>query len=188
MKFILNTAIDPHFCTVFDEKSAQVFHKEWRDRRRDGAELFEFLKQQDVSSFTFLGGITGPGGFSSLRIGTGVLNVLAFTTGLPVHAVRADGLQKALLSDRECAVILNSFGDGVWIQEGAELIRKTAFEASALFSSTPVCVSWLPPEKQKLFQNPVFIEMENAPKTLLQLLQETKEQDSFMPDYEVPPV
>lgn len=188
MKFILNTAVDPHFCTLFDDEGKRVSYHQWQDRRRDGKELWEFLNKQNSSNFTFLGGISGPGGFSSLRAGAGVINALAFTTGLPIHSVRADFLQKALLKDERGAVVLNSFGDGVWMQEGKELTRKPAAEAGESFAQNPVCISWIPIEKQAFFKNPVSVDMEKAPEILLRLLETTKEQSMFVPDYEVPAV
>ncbi len=188
MKFILNTAIDPHFCALFDEKNVRIFYHEWNDRRRDGKELWEFLKNQDVSTFTFLGGVSGPGGFSSLRAGAGVLNSLAFTTNLSIHSLRADFLQKALLKEEAVEVVLNSFGDGVWIQNGTELIRKKGEDVQQYFSHKPVCVSWLPEEKQKIFSNPFFINMDNAPEFLLSLLEKEPGHPQFITDYEVPPV
>ena len=187
MKFILNTSIDPHFCALFDENGERLFYHEWEDRRQDGQELWGFLRQYDVSKFTFLGGVSGPGGFSSLRVGAGVLNSLAFATGLGIHSLRADFWQKVLLSGKG-EVVLNSFGDGVWIQKGKELDRKSVEVASSGFSNKSVCVSWLPAEKAGCFQNPFLIDMKNAPEELLHLLETEDAHSQFITDYEVPAV
>lgn len=187
MKFILNTAIDPHFCALFSEEGVRLFYHEWENRRDDGQELWNFLAQHDVSTFTFLGGVSGPGGFSSLRVGAGVLNSLAFSTGLNVHSLRADFWQEALLSEKG-EVLLNSFGDGVWSRSGKDLVRRELAEAREMFQETPVCVSWLSPEKEAVFAHPVFIDMKKAPEILLKSLSEVDAHPQCITDYEVPPV
>ena len=187
MKFILNTAIDSHFCALFDEEGIRITYHEWENRRHDGKELWEFLKNYDVSDITFLGGVSGPGGFSSLRAGAGVLNALAFTTGLPVHSLRADFWQKTLLQGKG-EVVLNSFGDGVWVEKDSILHRYSVREAGDLFSKEPACVSWLPVEKQKAFSSPIFLDMKQAPEVLLQLLETVKPHAQCVTEYEVPPV
>ncbi len=187
MKFILNTAVDPHFCALFDETGRRLFYCEWEDRRRDGKELWDFLQDHDVSEFTFLGGVSGPGGFSSLRVGAGILNSLAFTTGLPIHSLRADFWQEALLKG-EGKMVLNSFGDGVWVRSGNELDRKSIAEAGSLFANNSVCVSWLPEGKQKAFSNPILVDMNEAPEVLLKLLETVDSHPQFVTNYEVPPV
>ncbi len=187
MKFILNTAVDPHFCALFDENNVRINYHEWENRRHDGKELWEFLQKYNVSRFTFLGGVSGPGGFSSLRAGAGVLNSLAFTTGLPVHSLRADFWQEALLSETE-SVILNSFGDGVWIKKNSVLCRYSVEEAGKLFAEKTVCVSWLPKGKQEVFSNPMFLDMTQALEVLLKCLEQTKPYTQCVTEYEVPPV
>ena len=105
-----------------------------------------------------------------------------------IHSLRADFLQAALLEDKKTKVVLNSFGNGVWIQEQENLTRKTAEEAGKEFSTIPVCVSWLPEEKQEPFENPVLVDMKKAPEVLLRLLQSTDAHPQFITDYEVPAV
>ncbi len=187
VKFILNTAIDPHFCALFDEAGIRIDYHEWENRRHDGKELWEFLKNHDVSKFIFLGGVSGPGGFSSLRAGAGVLNSLAFATGLSVHSLRADFWQEALLQGKG-EVILNSFGDGVWVRKNSILHRHSVEEAGKLFIQTPVCVSWLPKEKQEMFSHPIFIDMKQAPEVLLTFLEAVEPHTQCVTEYEVPPV
>ncbi len=188
MKFILNTAVDPHFCTLFTKDGKRFAHHEWTNRRRDGVELWIFLNNYTVSEFTFLGGISGPGGFSSLRAGAGVLNALSFATRLPIYSVRADKVQRALLPDSEVEVVLNSFGEGVWIQEGSELVRKEMQEVHQLFAHKRACTSWLPFEKESAFPHSVSVDTKTIPEVLLRLLEVSEPQKVFVPDYEVPAV
>ena len=187
MKFILNTAVDPHFCALFNVSGKRLAYHEWENRRDDGSEIWQFLQDYTVSEITFLGGVSGPGGFSSLRAGASILNALAFATYLPVASLRADFWQEALLSGTG-EVLLNSFGDGVWIRSGNDLVRKSGKEASELFYEDSVCVSWVPEEKAQRFQNPVFVDMKNAPEVLLSLLEKEATHPQFITDYEVPPV
>lgn len=187
MKFILNTAVDPHFCVLFDTDGVRIAYHTWENQRDDGRELWTFLKQYTISEITFLGGVSGPGGFSSLRVGAGVLNSLAFSLQLPVHSLRADHWQKDLLKGIG-EVILNSFGDGVWIRSENNLVRKSVVEASEVFCDSPVCVNWLPEEKVKQFSCPVFVDMKNAPEVLLHLLERTDSHPQCVTEYEVPPV
>jgi hypothetical protein len=187
VKFILNTAVDPHFCALFDEKGGRLLYHEWENRRDDGTELWEFLKSHDISNITFLGGVSGPGNFSSLRVGAGVLNSLAFSTALPVHSLRADYWQEELL-DGEGEVVLNSFGDSVWVRSEHELDRKTPEEANLSFSGKSACVSWLSEEKAFYFHNKIAIDMSQSPEVLLHLLQKSEPHSQFITDYEVPPI
>ncbi|MCF7917979.1 hypothetical protein K9L27_03205 [Candidatus Gracilibacteria bacterium] len=203
MKFILNTAVDPHFCALFDENNELIERREWTNRRMDGREVFEFLNkfhlgfkkiQNPGLSFTFLGGVAGPGGFSSLRAGAGVLNALSFSYKLPVHQVRADRwIQEFLRTQGENAqaFVLNSFSDGVFISEGenpnAPLQRVDVNEAVQRFSE-PVFVGLLPIEKQKKFSKSLDIPFENTELALLTVLEKTNPQEIFLPDYEFPPV
>lgn len=187
MKFILNTAVDLHFCALFDEAGKRLFFHKWEDCRQDGQELWEFLQQHDVSKFTFLGGVSGPGGFSSLRVGAGVLNSLAFSLQLPVHSVRADFWQESLLKETG-EVILNSFGDGVWVRRGKDLVRKSAKDAGSDFLKISACISWLPEGKAQQFENPILVEMKNAPEVLLQLLETVDAHPQCVTEYEVPAI
>ena len=187
MKFILNTAVDPHFCSLFDVSGKRLAYHEWKNRRDDGKEIWQFLQHYTVSEITFLGGVSGPGGFSSLRAGASILNALAFVTHLSVASIRADFWQEALLSGKG-KIVLNSFGDGVWIQSGKDLVRKSIEQVRKQFRDTPVCVNWLPGEKAEQFQNPVFVDMKNAPEVLMSLLEKEVTHPQFITDYEVPPV
>ena len=188
MKFILNTAVDPHFCALFDSAGKLIECHKWTNRRRDGAETFDFLESHKAEDLkiNFCGGVAGPGGFSSLRAGAGILNALAFAKKIPVHQVRADRWIAEFLGSKD--FVLNSFGDGVWVLESGELIRMPVGGAAEKFSDTPIFVGLLPPEKRGKFKKTLDVSLERAEKVLLEVLEKTQPQEIFHPDYEFPPV
>lgn len=199
MKFILNTAVDPHFCALFDESGNLIERREWTNRRRDGAEIFEFLntylinpgvKNSKTPGLSFIGGVTGPGGFSSLRAGAGVLNALSVAHKLPIHQVRSDIWIGAFLAEHNQnpeAFVLNSFSEGVFIPEKGELVRMDATQAVQKIK-TPILTALLPEAKQNLFLQKIDIPFEKTETTLLAVLQKASPQEMFLPDYEFPPV
>ncbi len=206
MKFILNTAVDPHFCALFDEQGKLIKQQEWTNRRRDGQEVYEFLqnrvrtpnKKSSNSEITFCGGATGPGGFSSLRAGGGILNALAFSNKIAVHQVRADIWIKEFLKNSITRVpknrtrvenfLLNSFSDGVFYREGEELVRVNVEEAVKKFVDQEVWVELLPKEKKEKFTKQSKIPFNNKEEVLLKVLENSQGKEQFEPDYEFPPV
>ena len=99
MKFILNTAIDPHFCFFVDEENNIVDLHIWENRRLDGKEVFEFLEKypKEREEINFIGGVSGPGGFSSLRVGAGIINAIATAKNIETRSIRADQWIASLL-------------------------------------------------------------------------------------------
>lgn len=194
MKFVINTAIDPHFCAIFDDRDKLVKKKTWDFRPKDGVEVFEFLKKWKLAemNLSFLGGVSGPGGFSSLRTAAGILNALGYAKKLPVHKVRADKLIAAFLSkvDEKCAndFVLNSFSDGVFCSKpDGSLVRVNVEDAAAQFEDRPVFVSLLPDDKQRYFKKKLKIESElqqDLTSVLLEVLKVTPAEDVFVPEYE----
>lgn len=183
MKFILNTAIDPHFCAIFDESDKLLEMRTWVDRRQDGVEVWDFLQKYDVTQIDWCGGIAGPGGFSSLRAAAGVLNVISFAQKIPVHTVRADAVLQEVLG--EVPFVLNSFGDAVWLP-GDELQRVALGEVC----EKKYWVGALPETKAAAFKNQTDVPgwQEKMPEALFIALQKTEPQDTFHADYEFPPV
>ncbi|MCF7905917.1 hypothetical protein K9L63_01870 [Candidatus Gracilibacteria bacterium] len=193
MKFILNTAVDPHFCALFDENGNLIERCEWTNRRRDGQEVFCFLQKHtigDAVPLTFLGGVAGPGGFSSLRAGAGILNALSFAFLLPVYQVQADKWIQAFLGSNN--FVLNSFSDGVFfpVTETApsRLQRITVDEAVKKFTKKKLWVELLPEEKKEKFKNQRPKPFEHSEQALLRVLEASEPRKEFMPDYEFPPV
>ena len=89
MLFVLNTSLDPHFCALFDKDQNLIDQVSWEDRKQDGRSVFEFLEKHP-EKLSFIGGISGPGGFSSLRAASSILQALALKYDLPIHQIRAD--------------------------------------------------------------------------------------------------
>ncbi len=193
MKFILNVSVDLHFCALFDADGNLVEKRSWAVKKRDGEEVFEFLQKHDVygMNLTFLGGVSGPGGFTSLRVGAGILNALAVAKKMPVHQVRADVWISAFLklySEDELAFCLNSFSDGVFHSDSKKLQRITTEEASIKFQDQKMFVAILPENKRELFKNKIDLSFDNAEIVLLDVLKKSASQKLFMPDYEFPAV
>jgi hypothetical protein len=194
VKFILNTAIDPHFCVLFDEDNNLLHRQEWTHRRRDGIEIFEFLEthlpSENAELLSFIGGVSGPGGFSSLRAGAGVLNALAFAHKIPIHHVRADIWIRSFLAEHgqnENAFVLNSFSEGVFVPQKDKLIRMNVSQA-ALEIQYPVFDALLPESKRSFFPQKINISFQNSEHSLLRSLLNCSPSESFLPDYEFPPV
>jgi tRNA A37 threonylcarbamoyladenosine modification protein TsaB len=195
VQFILNTAIDPHFCALFDDESSLIEIKSWITRHQDSEETWSFFKKHnfDSHSFSLIGGISGPGGFSSLRVAAGILNALGLAKNQSIYQVRADAWISSILKENKEnpeAFCLNSFGDGVFYREERtkKLIRATAKKESQKWQNTPCFVGLLSPEKQTLFPQKIEIDLKNQELLLLKILQKTKPQENFISEYEVPPV
>ncbi len=188
MKFIVNTALDPHFCVLFDEGQTLVERHTWTERKQDGKEIFDFLSKHNMAERTLslVGGISGPGGFSSLRAGAGIINSIAVAKDLPTYQIRADKWVSALVGSDD--FLLNSFSDGVFYRENNDLIRVTVEEAAQKFSNKEIFVGFLPPEKQAFFSRQLNISLENQEHILLELLSQQTPQKVFISDYEFPPV
>jgi hypothetical protein len=181
VKFILNTAVDPHFCAMFSADNEILKFHSWTDRRADGHEVFDFLKNFDAKKITFAGGVAGPGGFSSLRAAAGILNAIAFAAEIPVHQIRADHWISAFLGHEN--FLLNSFGSAVWKIKNGEIFRTEISELPKKEFFTKL----LPPEKSEKISS-IPGDSSGSEKTLLSVLEKTKPQDGFHPDYEFPPV
>lgn len=200
MQFLLNTAVDPHFCALFDEHGQLFQYQEWTDRKQDGREIFAFLEkiqskktspQDSQDFFTFLGGVSGPGGFSSLRAGSGILNALSFASRNSVYQVRADKWIRAFLDDRgyrETPFVLNSFSSGVFLCDQGKLLRMPVSEAAQKYENTEIFVGMLPDSKAQFFSRKLSLPWKNTAGILLQVLKKESSQKYFLPDYEFPPL
>lgn len=187
MKFVLNTAIDPHFCALLDEKECIFDIQIWENRRLDGKETWAFLeKHKDITdTITFLGGVSGPGGFSSLRATSGILEALSAKLNTKIHHVRSDEWMKIFLEKEniQAPIVLNSFSQKVFLAEESVL---TPYEAPALaekLKDTPVYGDTLPEKKQELF---TLIQTENKPSALdlYKALKKSTPSEHFLPSYE----
>jgi tRNA A37 threonylcarbamoyladenosine modification protein TsaB len=192
VQFIINTSIDPHFCCVFHTDNTRAHYHQWTDRRADGREVWNFCAQNQIEpqKITFLGGVSGPGGFSCLRATAGILNALSFASGKPLYSIRAVQWIAAFLQHKNQPpdqFVLNSFGDAVFLPEAENKLRRVPVTEAAA-TQKPYYIGGLPPEKQKHFSHTLDLDFEGAEKILLTQLQSAPPQKNFSPDYEFPPV
>ena len=203
MHFILNTAIDPHFCALFSEAGDLIEVKSWDVHRRDGQEVYDFMARHNFSnqSISFIGAVTGPGGFSSLRVSSTVMQALSLKFGIPIRQIRADAWARDLFGHEH--FILNSFGDTVWLNKCAnekireyannvkdDLARLPAKTIAEFFENESVATFFLPAEKAEHFINrseQTYSDQQLA-QSLLTNLQAQQPVKQFVPDYHFAPV
>ena len=191
MKFVINTSFDPHFCALFNETNKLVASAHWMIPKEDGQHVWNFLKEHLTDSpLTFIGGISGPGSFSSLRAGGAILNALSFKFKLPIHQARADVVIIDYLNQigrADDKFLLNSFGQRVFTLEKESL---QPHEAGMLGTQnkTPYITTWIPAPKAALFSSAPEVEAIGPLNTILETLEKTTPQPHFIPDYEYPPV
>jgi len=192
MKFVLNTSFDPHFCALFDETDQLLFSEQWIVPKEDGKRIWDFLQRHltPESNFTFIGGVSGPGSFASLRAGGAILNSLSFKYGIPIHHARADKVIQDFLKEENKAdqkFLLNSFSKRVFTIKNQEL-KATQLENSALDKTSPVITSWLPEIKASQFENRLEVDPFGPVQSILKTLANTTPEKIFVPDYEYPAV
>ncbi len=192
MKLVLNTALDPHFCAILNTDNTVFQKTEWTNRRQDGKEIWNFLQKHKSPQIKFemIGGISGPGGFSSLRASAGILNALAFSQEILVKQIRADFFVTAFLKfhKHKPNFVLNSFGDCVFMPDGNNLKRIKTEEAVRFFGEKEVFIDLLPEEKATLFKNKIDLKFQNTESILGKILSTQKSQKVFIPDYGFDPV
>ena len=192
MQFVLNTSFDPHWCALFSEAGELVAESHWNTPREDGPKIWEFLQThlKPETQLTFIGGVSGPGSFSSLRTTGTTLNALAFKFVLPMHQVRADQAitDYLALEEREQeSFLLNSFSQRVfWPQNGQ--LKVVDLSEERLPPNQPFITSWLPESKCAEINQSRDADPLGPQKTLLTTLKNTEPQPQFVPDYEYPPV
>lgn len=192
MKFILNTSFDPHFCALLDEDNQIIAKQHWQIPREDGQHLWAFLNQhlQPSQSLSFIGGISGPGSFSSLRTAGAVLNALSFKFNIPIHSARADYVIQDYLKTTPHAnerFVLNSFSQRIFTIKNNQL-TPVDLELNTFDSENKVITSWLPESKANHFKNSVQVDPLGPIQTLITTLESQSSQPHFIPDYEYPAV
>jgi len=194
VKFILNTSLDPHFCALFDAQDVLIDSLRWTNRKRTGQIVWDFLEKHEISEkeMNFVGGISGPGGFSNLRVASGILNALSLKFDIPVYLVRADFFLKKFLEKNNktsAKFLLNSFSNGVfYCDKNNDLVRITVEEAVKKFGENEIFTGFLPEEKSENFLKKITLNLKNLEQILLESLKETEPQLQFVPDYEFPAV
>lgn len=192
LQFVLNTSFDPHWCQLFDDQDKLMAQAHWSVPREDGQQIWNFLathlKPQDT--LTFIGGISGPGSFSSLRTSGAVLNTLSFKFALPIHQVRADQAildYLASINRSQAPYLLNSFGQRVFWPQADEL-KVIDLASDTLPTNQKFITTWLPEAKRSGLNTAENIDPLGPQKTILETLKNTQPQAQFVPDYEYPPV
>ncbi len=191
MKFIINTALDPHFCALFDDEDNVIEKVTWENRRKDGESTWNFLKKYDLSEIDFVGGVSGPGGFSSLRAAAGILNSIAFANKLQVFQIRADKLIQEFLGAHnfEGKFLLNSFGKSVFfVDNNGKLEREEVTLVAEKYKDREVFAELLPEDKKALFKKTAPLPLDNLNQAMIKSLQKETPQKYFLPDYQFSPV
>jgi tRNA A37 threonylcarbamoyladenosine modification protein TsaB len=98
VKFIINTSFDPQFCALSIDNQWQTCF--FSSKKKAGQETWEFLRDKNLEKLklSFIGGVTGPGGFSSLRAASGILESLSLFYKLPIHQISTGEITQELLS------------------------------------------------------------------------------------------
>jgi hypothetical protein len=192
MKFVLNTSFAPHFCALFNEDQKLIAQTHWQTPKEDGARVWNFLAQhlKTETHLTFVGGVSGPGSFSSLRAGGAILNALAFRFKLDIHQARADKIIKDYLvsiNQFETPFLLNSFGQRVFTTKNNELdpVELKVLSAS---DKTGTITAWLPEDKAIQFSQSINVDPLGPLQTILETLDKSEGLTLFIPDYEYPAV
>ena len=206
MKIILNMAVEPFFCAIFDSENNNVKKITWENAKEGSQKIWDFFKAESINhkKITFLGGISGPGGFSNLRVAGTILNTLGLYFHQEIHQIRADiwafhmiqKENKKNKTDFPENVILNSFGKGVFFkaENNSEkniiknLKRINISDLTIENLEKKWCISFLPENKKEIFKNNFEINLKTLELSALEILEKQKPQKVFCPDYECPPV
>ncbi len=183
MKFVLNTAIDPHFCAIFSRENELLDKLVWTERAKDGANIYEFLVKQNPAKISFCGGVSGPGGFASLRASASVLTAISVTNKIPIHQISAEKWIADFLGHEN--FLLNTFGQAVWTVQNGKISRDFP---ENIDKNRETVVEFLPDSKKKMFSNPLRIPLDGLEESLLTALRKEEPQKTFIPHYEFPPV
>jgi hypothetical protein len=185
MKFILNTSLDPHFCAIFSDKNELIEKLSWTDRSQDGLNIYNFLAKQNPAKISFCGGISGPGGFASLRAIAGVLTSISIANDIGIHQISAEKFLFDILGHEN--FLLNSFGQSVWRYSSLNDEISREFLAD-IDKNKEWLIDFLPENKQIGFSRKIEFPLKNIEEKLLESLQKMVPQKIFSPHYEVPPI
>lgn len=120
MLLLLNVSVEPFFIALLKKEGTPFAQAFIPNTKQAGEEMFRFCEkyQEHFSTLLWAGTVTGPGGFTTLRLGASLVNTLHFVQGTPLRTVTAmewvsDWLQ---LTSYQKA-LLNSFGETVFLVE-----------------------------------------------------------------------
>jgi len=194
MKLIINTTVLPYFCCFYDEKNKNFFTEKWENNKKSAEIIWKFLGQNldKIKNLQYIGGVSGPGGFSNVRICSIVINAINFTYKTPILSISGDKWIEYFLKKNkylENFFLLNSFGDNVFFKnEKKELEFLDIKIIAKKFGNQPMWVYALPEKKQKFFTKKIFIPEKQVQNSLFEALEKTKPIKNFAPYYGVHPV
>lgn len=121
MILLLNVSVEPFFIALLQEDGVVFARAEIPNNKQVGEKIFEFCEAHKTyfPSLVWVGGVTGPGGFATLRLGASLISSLNLVHKTPIRSVTAfewvsDGLTQTPYSK----AVLNSFGSKVFLVEG----------------------------------------------------------------------
>lgn len=183
MVFLLNVSVEPFFATFFDEsKGIVVSSVQIPNTKQSGQVIFDFIESQKKlwSSLDWVGGVSGPGGFATLRIAAGVLNSWSFVQHLPVKQVRADVWVRGWsIENGYTHFVLNSFGELVFLGDTKDLQKVLLAE---LPTEDNLWYGGLPESKKDLLNNK-SIQKKLSIESLYKVLSACESQEQFDPEY-----
>lgn len=180
MIFLLNTSIDSHWCALFDATGTIVAQCVWTDRKRGVNMVHGFIEahRERFEVLEWCGGIAGPGGFSSLRAASVMMNTIAWKHGVGVRTCTAIELGRAHCGAESFA--LNCFGATVFVCEKGLEYERVGIETLEKYEG---CVGFLPTEKQPETKKQA-IEPETLMYELFEVLRTKKKNPAgFVPEY-----
>ncbi len=188
MQLVINTIISPHFVALLDDRGGMTASTSWETPRQDGQQLADFITQQRLHdhSLSTVSICTGPGGFSSTRVGLLTAQALASHHACPLQTTTAQHWISAYAKQQhpQCPYFtLASFSGKCFL--GGHPTHPDAqplalCDLPTLIGPTPTWVGLLPPSAQsdltqlttaKLHLHPTPLEIPSAAQHLAQTSQ-----------------
>ena len=194
MHFLFNLSLPPWtLALINDQGDLQDIHS-WEDLKGSSEIIWNWIAEHksDLEGLKSVRSISGPGGFSSLRVAGLIGETLAQTHKAELRVVRADRVAEALLSSLgvESQVVLNAFGQNVFKSTGEEDLELIAVEDIPEQFPEKIFTGFLPQDKSDLFPQPIHQDF--TPEPLIQALftstENTAPMEHFVPYYGHPGV
>ncbi|HEY5714022.1 MAG TPA: hypothetical protein VIT68_01595 [Candidatus Gracilibacteria bacterium] len=194
MHFLLNLSlISPSLALVENDKI--ITFEAWEGWKESSQVIWDWVAahKSQLENLKSIRTITGPGGFSSLRVCGLICETLADKYQCELRTVRADRVGQQLLEDLGLKepLLLNAFGDNVFeVASDEKALNLIPLEQAQDTFQENVFIDFLPPAKQVGFLS-VSTQKIN-PKLILEALFEASQDappvTSFVPYYGHPGV
>lgn len=182
MILLLNVSVEPFFMALLKKDGTLFTHAFIPNTKQAGEEMFRFCEkyQEHFSTLLWAGTVTGPGGFSTLRLGASLFNTLNFVHGTPLRAVTAvewvcDWIQETAYQK----ALLNSFGETVFLVENN---NHRLIPLQEVLDLEAVWYGGLPEAKRKSIGIKTQKETMNA-ESLYKICVQKEEQQEVVPEY-----